>query len=113
MQFDYRPQTKLREGNVFTGVFLSMGKGGEGGGEYVSSDDHQVSLVGVAGMSGGGEVSMSGGKGGYPRYTHLYLSYSGGHQNTYGWQAVGMHTTGMLSCLVMRLKRHNHVSCIK
>ena len=38
----YRPQTKLREGNVFTGVCLSTG----GGGWHVSSDDHQVSLAG-------------------------------------------------------------------
>ena len=26
---------------------------------------------------------------------------SGGHQNTYGWQAGGTHPTGMLSCLMI------------
>ena len=28
----------------------------------------------------------------------MVLTSSGGHQNTYGWQAGGTHPTGMLSC---------------
>ena len=60
MQFDYRPQTTLREGNVFTGVFLSTGgkEGCEDGGEHVFSDDHQVSLVGGEYVRGRGLVSQ-------------------------------------------------------
>ena len=65
----YRPPTKLREGNFFRDVYHSvLGRGGE----YVSSDDHQVSLaegggyVQGVGMSGGvsipeGDVWISGG----------------------------------------------------
>ena len=104
MQFDYRPQKKFREGNVFTGVFLSTWE--RPGGDYVSSDDHQVSLVGV--------WVYLGGKGGEYILGDGWISQVlGGHQNTYCWQAVGMHTTGMLSCLVMRLRRYNHVFFIK
>ena len=49
--FFYRLQTKLPEGNVFTGFCLSTGVGGVG--------DLQVSLAGGMGMSRGG-VGMSG-----------------------------------------------------
>ena len=43
----YRLPTKLREGNVFTGVHHSVQ---ERVGGYVSSDDRQVSLAGGMGM---------------------------------------------------------------
>ena len=41
----YRSQTKLRKGNVFTGVYPFTGGGGGDGG-YASSDDQQMSLAG-------------------------------------------------------------------
>ena len=94
-------------------------------GGYVSSDGHQVSLAGggyvqtegeyvqgsggmfmVDGLSGGDmsrvESELCPGVGGYtmgPEINPPVLTPSGGHQNTYGWQADGTHPTGMFSCV--------------
>ena len=57
-------------------------------------------------------VSMSR-DGGYPRFHGIptptpehetwHTPPSGGHQNTCGWQAGGMHPTGMLTCFILGL----------
>ena len=61
---------------------------------------YQVPSRRGAGIPRGGVASREGG-----RYTQqvgiatpMVLTSSGGHQNTYGWQAGGPYSTGMLSC---------------
>ena len=76
-----------------------------GGGEYIQG----------VGMSWGGYVQgeyvLGGGystpdiKPGIP--TPSVLTPSGGHQNTCGWQACGIHPTGMLSCYDLLLHSMN------
>ena len=60
----------------------------------------------VDGLSGGDmsrvESEFCPGVGGYtmgPEINPPVLTPSGGHQNTYGWQADGTHPTGMFSCV--------------
>ena len=43
-------------------------------------------------------VSQEGGGNTWDTHPPPALTPSGGHQNTYGWQAGGTHPTGMLSC---------------
>ena len=48
------------------------------------------------------ESELCPGVGGYtmgPEINSPVLTPSGGHQNTYGWQADGTHPTGMFSCV--------------
>ena len=73
--FNYLPPTKLRESNVFTGMFLSM--------------VGVVSLV-LGGCPGDEYLGCE--------YSSQLMTSSGSHQNMYGWLAGGMYATGMLSC---------------
>ena len=87
--FCYRPPTKLREGKVFTGVCHSVGGGGRGLSEYVSRDDHQVSLAGVD-MSRGRVVGW-----GYIQVEWVYPESGVGYIRGGGWVCPrGGHTMG-------------------
>ena len=98
---------KLREGNVFTGVCPSviMSTGGGGVGTSHTSWDRSYGYPPILDIRSP------------PHYWHLMviirnpfklvhlrpypppvLTSSGGHWNTYSWQAGSMHPTGMLSC---------------
>ena len=136
-QVHYRPQTKFREGNVFTGVYLYIGggisgpmsflgvgisgtkslPGGKGsvcpgvgmlGSGWVCLG---VGMLGVGGYVWGGRLGMFGGgvcpRGGCPHsWTWDLKEVVGTHPPGHGtwdtmgcgWQAGGMHPTGMLSC---------------
>ena len=80
----YRPQTMLREGNVFTGVCLSTGVGFFG---VVSLVPGPFRWVGMPSFGGAGRS----GEGGYPLRP---LSRAG----TWNTSRYGMHATWMHSC---------------
>ena len=83
--FDYRPQTRLGEGNVFTGVCQSLCPPGGGGGEgYVHHMHHGIGRVPPMPPD--------------IRPGHLPPPPSPWHLMAYGWQAGGTHPTAMLSC---------------
>ena len=96
---------KLREGNVLTGVCLSMGRLGTSGPMSFPGVGISGTRCLLGGISRGvGWVCPSGGyvqgssmfRGGYPLPRHG--TSDKGYTTEYGWQVIGMHPTGMLSC---------------
>ena len=111
----YHPQTKLREGNVFTGVCLSFCWEGWGPHVTITHDGlgHEYPLLWIPDMGPPPIPDIgpthhpllltSGGHHQRPVHTCSLedlplpiLTSSGGHRNTYGWQVGGTHPTGML-----------------
>ena len=80
--------------NVLTGVCLSIGeRGREGDGCSAPPSDMRPGIL----TPGTWGLEYSTPK---TRYSSpSILTHSGGHWNTYGWQVVGTHLTGMLSCI--------------
>ena len=114
----YRPPTKLREGNVFTGVCHYVGDilcpmsgtSGDvwgGGWEHRTWDKHPNPPTWDTNPCYWHLVVITGN---LFKLVHLRIypltppppqlvpTPSGGHRNTYGWQAGGTHHTGMYSC---------------
>ena len=91
---NYRPWTKLREGNVFTGVCLFRG------GREVPCD-HYPWYIGHKYLSPllvtWHLVAITGDTGTYPPRHGIWV-LPPPPASTYGWQAGGTHPTGMLCC---------------
>ena len=56
-----------------------------------------AATAGVTNKNKSGGVGIPEGVGTWDTYASPVLTPSGGHQNTYGWQASGSHSIGMLS----------------